>query len=370
MRVIMGPDLAELGYDEEFTLTYLSGKTPKKPGCVKTLYLMLGPVFSTDIVDVETSDHARLEMKLAFYWRFLVNPKNAYLVFNVRDFVGDMCKAMGSKIRSMVAGVPFDVFHKNSAECVRKSIFGKDSKLEDETNSVLNEANRLEVFGVDIQSIEPKDKGTKESLDKTVTQAIQITTKMQEQEARRAADKVEQEEQAKIERIKIEGLTLVEDAKKQLLELKSQSEGIQTKGQAIAEAQAISSAAAITAQSDVKAAELKANALQIKETEEIEYGKKKNQIEYEHKKALDSMKIQKARQLGAIQGEKFQKIMDAIGKETLITIAMAGPETQAKMLSSLGLKGYMLMGSKNPINLFTAANGMIGNKDQKPPTAP
>ena len=59
--------------------------------------------------------------------------------------------------------------------------------------------------------------------------------------------------------------------------------------------------------------------------------------------------------------------MAAIGKDTLVNIALAGPETQAKMLSSLGLNGYMLMGSDNPINLFTTANGMLEPGNFKPP---
>ena len=32
---------------------------------------------------------------------------------------------------------------------------------------------------------------------------------------------------------------------------------------------------------------------------------------------------------------------------------------QAKLLDGLGLKGYLMMDSKNPVNLFTAASGMM-----------
>jgi len=33
------------------------------------------------------------------------------------------------------------------------------------------------------------------------------------------------------------------------------------------------------------------------------------------------------------------------------------------MLGGLGLKGYVLMDSKNPVNLFTAASGLLGNME-------
>lgn len=45
-----------------FTLLILSGGKPKKEGMVKTLAMSLGPDFMTDIVIVETSDHARLSL--------------------------------------------------------------------------------------------------------------------------------------------------------------------------------------------------------------------------------------------------------------------------------------------------------------------
>jgi major vault protein len=48
-----------------------------------------------------------------------------------------------------------------------------------------------------------------------------------------------------------------------------------------------------------------------------------------------------------------------------VELARAGPETQAKLLKGLGLKGFMISDGKNPLNLFTAANGMIGMGDQK-----
>ena len=41
-------------------------------------------------------------------------------------------------------------------------------------------------------------------------------------------------------------------------------------------------------------------------------------------------------------------------------MAAAGPETQAKLLSGLGLKGYVITDGSSPINLFNTAQGMVG----------
>lgn len=42
-------------------------------------------------------------------------------------------------------------------------------------------------------------------------------------------------------------------------------------------------------------------------------------------------------------------------------MARAGPETQSKLLKGLGLKGFMIVDGKNPVNLFNTANGMLGS---------
>lgn len=55
-------------------------------------------------------------------------------------------------------------------------------------------------------------------------------------------------------------------------------------------------------------------------------------------------------------------MVDAIGKQTLVSISKAGPEMKAKMLKGLGLKGFLVTDGKNPINLFNTANGMLGHK--------
>ena len=67
-RVMFGPDLVMLGPDEQFTQLSISGGKPKKPNVIKALCLLLGPDFCTDIITVETSDHARLSLQLSYNW--------------------------------------------------------------------------------------------------------------------------------------------------------------------------------------------------------------------------------------------------------------------------------------------------------------
>ena len=67
-RVVFGPDLVMLGPQEQFTKLSLSGDRPKRENCIQTLCMMLGPDFMTDVIVVETSDHARLSLQVAYNW--------------------------------------------------------------------------------------------------------------------------------------------------------------------------------------------------------------------------------------------------------------------------------------------------------------
>jgi hypothetical protein len=67
-RVVFGPELVMLGPDEQFTQLSLSGGKPKKTNQIRALCLLLGPDFCTDIIVVETADHARLQLQLSYNW--------------------------------------------------------------------------------------------------------------------------------------------------------------------------------------------------------------------------------------------------------------------------------------------------------------
>jgi len=77
-------------------------------------------------------------------------------IFNVKDFIGDMCNLMASKVRSAVASVDFDTFHKTSARLIRRAIFGVNDKDKINKELVLPK-NNLVIFNVDIKNVEPVD---------------------------------------------------------------------------------------------------------------------------------------------------------------------------------------------------------------------
>jgi major vault protein len=359
-RIIFGPNLAVLDPDEEFTLIQLSGKCPKESGVVSTLYLQIGPVFSTDEFEVETVDHTKLMLKVSYNWMFDIKPgqeDRALKIFTIRDFIADMCMSNASKMRSFISTLKFEDFHKNSDRFIKKAVFGENEKGEINTSYIYKDSH-LTINDVDIKNVIPTDKKTLNLLQESVSLAIQLTTKTIEQEFDIRALIKSQEFKGELEKLKI--TNEIEYLKKlqELSKLRIDAKIIESNGLSRANALALKEAVSIESKSKVKLAEMEKEAQQIETTFDLKKKKQENEIEYLEKSETQRLEIKQNRQKNSLEADKFKNIVNSIGKETLVEIARAGPELQAKLLSGLNLSGYILTDGNNPINLFNVANNL------------
>jgi len=361
---VFGPATIILRPDEQFTLINLSGDKPKRPHVIKALALLMGPDFMTDIVIVETADHARLSLKLSYNWRFDLdknNEEDVKKLFQVPDFVGDSCKAIASRVRGAVASTTFDMFHRNSAKIIRAAVFGKDENQKIRNKFHFN-ANNLVITNIDIQSVEPVDQRTRDSLQKSVQLAIEITTKSQESTAKHENARLEQEALGRLERQKIEDSAEAEKSRKSLIELQTETAAVESTGQAKAEAKARSESSKIELEANVKQAKLLVEATNIKEDADLKNLIHKQTQELDYTAEMNNLEIEKEKQLSEIEISKVKQVVNAIGTETLILMANAGPELQARLLNGLGLKSFLITDGNSPINLFNLGNGLLGEK--------
>ncbi|KAL3314891.1 hypothetical protein Ciccas_006482 [Cichlidogyrus casuarinus] len=363
-RVQFGPDLVMLGPDEQFTQLSLSGGKPKRPNMIKSLCLLLGPDFCTDVVIVETADHARLSLQLSYNWRFDVHDKmteeESAKLFSVPDFIGDACKAIASRVRGTVAAVQFDDFHKNSARIIRSSVFGLDDNQR-VRDQFLFPQNNLLITSIDVQSVEPVDQRTRDSLQKSVQLAIEITTNSQEAAARHEAERLEQMARGRLERQKIDDEAAAERQRRELVELQVQSAALESTGQAKAEAQSRAEASRIEGQAGVEAAKFKSQALDIEAEAELTRLKQAREAELDYLKAKDELKLKKHKDLVDMEVEKFARMMSSLGPDNLRQIACAGPNQDIRMLKALGLNSTLITDGSSPINLLQTAQGLIGS---------
>lgn len=367
-RVVFGPDLVMLGPDEQFTQLSLSAGKPKKGNKIRSIALLLGPDFTTDQIIVETADHARLQLELSYNWHFQVsdqsNDKDASKIFSVADFVGDLCKAMASKIRGAVSSVTFDDFHKHSATIIQKAVFGIDLGTEKESDILIFKSNNLCVTSVDIKSVEPVDQRTRDSLQKSVTLAIEITTQSQEAAAKREAERIEQGARGKLERQRISDEALAEKERRELIVLQAESAAAESTGQAKAEAIARAEASRIEAEAAVEGAKLKADALKIETEAELERMKLAREADIKFTLEQNKMEIEKCQEMAKIESEKFSSMVQVLGTETIKALASGPQDQQVRMLQALGLKSTLITDGRTPINLLNTASGLLGPMPQ------
>ena len=304
---------------------------------------------------------------MAYNWYFKVDKENeeeASKVFTVKDFVGDLCSTIASIIRGAVASVDFDTFHKTSARLIRKAVFGVDENGKIRGEYMLTKNNSV-VTSVDIQSVEPIDDDTRENLQKTVALAIEITTNRQEASARHNAEKLDQEARGELEKMKIDDQSKAETARKDLLELQAKSESVKIEGVAIAKAKADAEANEIYFKSRLNNIQLSTKAKKILNESNLNRDTRKKKIQFEHEEKMSIVEIDRSRKLAEIEAHKFDEMVKTIGQNTIVDIAKAGPEMEAQLLESLGLKGFIMTDGNNPINLFNTASGLIGTNQSK-----
>jgi len=360
-RVIFGPDLVVLGPHENFNVLSLSAGKPKKPNALKTICLMLGPDFITDIIEVETSDHARLKIKIAMNNLFEVergNHESEQAIFSVPDYIGNVCKSVASRIRGKVAQVPFDEFHRYSTSVIKKAVFGvdKDGKIKQRLRF---DANQLVVTNIDIQSIEPVDLHMSESLSKSVQMAIEISTKSIERAAEHEAKRTEQMAKGTLERQKLTNEKEAENARVSLFELRAVTAAVESSGQKKAEAQAQAERLLIEGESAIEVAKLNAEAAEVELNAELQSQEMEREGEIEHQKQLNELELQKAKELAEIETNKLAAMVKALGSKTISKIARSGPESQVGLLKGLGIQNVLITDGSTPLNLYQSPGGFV-----------
>jgi len=130
-------------------------------------------------------------------------------------------------------------------------------------------------------------------------------------------------------------------------------------GRANAEAKAMAQADKMQSEGKVIFSGLEAQSDEVMFQAHLQRDTELSRIELEHEQAMSKLRLEKAKIANEVEASKFEGIMQALGPKTLEAIAASGMETQVKMLEGLGLKGYLLTDGQTPINLFSAAGGLI-----------
>lgn len=147
-RVVRGPGVVLLDYDESFEVMELSrGKPKTTDNLLRTVYLRTDNNQVTDIVQVETSDYVQFNLRLGYRVNFEGDSSKWWAVENYVKF---LCDRMRSDLKGAIKKIPFTSFRPNATEILQGIILGKDK------GRVFTE-NNMRVADVEVLSVDCLD---------------------------------------------------------------------------------------------------------------------------------------------------------------------------------------------------------------------
>lgn len=122
-KVVRGPQTVLLEYDETpQVLTLSRGKPKSTDNLLRTGFLLTMANKVSDVVEVETHDFCRLQVKLSYRVHF-EGDSNKW--FDVENYVKFLCDHMRSRVRSAIQKIGIEEFYGNHTDILRDVILGK-----------------------------------------------------------------------------------------------------------------------------------------------------------------------------------------------------------------------------------------------------
>lgn len=147
-RIVQGPGTFMLEYDEvPQVMTLSTGKPKTMDRPYQTVYLQVKNNVVSDIVEVETKDFCRLNVKLSYRVNF-EGPAETW--FNVDNYVKFLCDHMRSKIRNAVQKLGIEEFYSNHTEHLRDIILGKSPGKGEARPGTKFEENGMRIYDVEV----------------------------------------------------------------------------------------------------------------------------------------------------------------------------------------------------------------------------
>lgn len=171
-EVVKGPQVRILDFDEELGVLSLSTGTPKTDAALlPTCFLLVDGNKVSDRLEVRTSDHVQLEVRLSYRVSFSSSPgADDARWFNVSNYVALLCDHLGSIVRAAVRATPIDRFHAESTEILRGAVLGE--KKGDKRTGREFEENGMLVYDVEVLEVQILDGDVDELLTDAQRSAI------------------------------------------------------------------------------------------------------------------------------------------------------------------------------------------------------
>lgn len=172
-RVVQGPGTFMLEYDESpQVITLSTGKPKTTDNPYQTVFLQTTANKVSDIIEVETRDFCRLNLKVSYRVNFEGEPNRW---FNVDNYVKFLSDHMRSKVRSAVQKFGIEEFYGNHTEILRDVILGKSPARGEQRPGALFEENGMRIYDVEVLGVAMQNPDVEKMLVNAQREVIQNT---------------------------------------------------------------------------------------------------------------------------------------------------------------------------------------------------
>jgi major vault protein len=194
-RVVEGPNTVILEYHETLMAMELSTGTPKSDAkLIRTVYLHTENNRVSDLVEVETSDFCRVNVKMAYRVNFEGDKPEKW--FSVDNYVRLLTEHMRSLIRGTVKRFGIEVFYRDSTKIIRDAILGIAKEGEKRPGKMFEE-NNMRIYDVEVLDVTIRDVDIAQLINSSqheaVKQAIHITEEERQCEDTKRSELLKQE---------------------------------------------------------------------------------------------------------------------------------------------------------------------------------
>jgi major vault protein len=170
-----------LEYDESpQTITLSTGKPKTTDQLYRTVFLLTRANKVSDIIEVETKDYCKLNVKLSYRVNF--EGDNPEKWFAVDNYVKFLCDHMRSKLRSALQRMTIKEFYSNSVAILRDIVLGAQAADGKPRSGTAFEENNMRIYDVEVLSVALQDKDIEKQLVQAQRDAISNTLLLESEE--------------------------------------------------------------------------------------------------------------------------------------------------------------------------------------------
>jgi major vault protein len=168
-RVEVGPKSVMFEYDEVPQILKLSTGKPKNADALyHTGFLQIFANKVSDIIDIETIDYCKMQLKLSYRVNFEGDPNKW---FNLENYVKLLCDHMRSRLRASAKKIGVEPFYQSAVEVVRDVVLGTKDGDRARPGTTFVE-NGMHVYDVEVLEVKILDANVEGLLVKAQRDAI------------------------------------------------------------------------------------------------------------------------------------------------------------------------------------------------------